>query len=92
MNQNGGYIHLVPERLETAPSFQLGALASQLPSLSWTVIANAQLEAGKRNDIENQITFDISFRGLPYHRREIVKEDFNQGKYVLRKSFDFFFR
>lgn len=75
MNQNGGYIHLIPERLETAPSFQLGALASQLPSLSWTNIANAQLAAGKRNDIETHITFDNSWRGLPYHRRQIVKED-----------------
>lgn len=80
MNQNGDYIHLLPERLETAPSFQLGALASQLPSLSWTVIANAQLEAGKRADIEAQITFDNSFRGLPYHRREIVKEDLERLK------------
>ena len=75
MNQHGDYIHLIPERLQTAPSFQLGALASQLPSLSWTVIANAQLEAGKRADIEAQITFDNSFRGLPYKRRQIVKED-----------------
>lgn len=75
MNQHGDYIHLLPERLQTAPSFQLGALASQLPSLSWTVIANAQLEAGKRADIEAQITFDNSFRGLPYKRRQIVKED-----------------
>ena len=75
MNQHGDYIHQVPERLSTSPSFQAGALASQLPSLSWTIIANAQLEAGKRNDIQNQITFDNSFRGLPYKRRQIVKED-----------------
>ena len=75
MNQHGDYIHQVPERLATSPSFQAGALASQLPSLSWTIIANAQLEAGKRNDIENQITFDNSFKGLPYKRRQIVKED-----------------
>lgn len=74
-NQHGGFIHLIPERLETAPSFQLGALASQLPSLSWTVIANAQLEAGKRNDLKNQITFDNSIRGLPYKPRKIEKED-----------------
>ena len=75
MNQHGDYIHLIPQRLETAPSFQIGALASQLPSLSWTNIANAQLEAGKRNDIENQMTFDNSFKGLPWKQRQIVKED-----------------
>lgn len=75
MNKNGGFIHLIPQRLDTAPSFQLGALASQLPSLSWQNIANAQLEAGKRADIEAQITFDNSWRGLPYKRRQIVKQD-----------------
>ena len=80
MNQNGGYIHSIPQRLQTAPSFQIGALASQLPSLSWTVIANAQLAAGKRNDVETHFTFDNSFRGLPYHRRQIMKEDMQRLK------------
>ena len=80
MNINGGFKHLIPQRLDTYPSFQIGALASQLPSLCWTNIANAQLEAGKRNDIENQMTFDNSFRGLPYHRREIVKQDLERLK------------
>ena len=69
MNQNGEYIHTVPERLKEAPGFQLGALASQLPSLSWKRIAQAQLDAGKRAEIEAQTTFDNSFRGLPYKRR-----------------------
>lgn len=80
MNMKGGYIHLIPDRIKTAPSFQLGALASQLPSLDWTTIANAQLEAGKRADIEAQITFDNSFRGLPYKRRQIVKQDMERLK------------
>lgn len=75
MNINGGFKHQIPQRLQTAPSFQIGALASQLPSLSWTNIANAQLEAGKRNDIENQMTFDNSFRGLPWKQRQVTKED-----------------
>lgn len=75
MNVNGGFVHLLPERLETAPSFQIGALASQLPSLCWQNIAQAQLEAGKRADVDAQITFDNSFRGLPYKRRQIVKQD-----------------
>lgn len=80
MNVNGGFKHLIPQRLITSPSFQIGALASQLPSLSWTVIAEAQLEAGKRNDLQNQINFDNSFRGLPYKRRQIVKEDLQRIK------------
>ena len=80
MNMNGGYIHLVPERLQTAPSFQIGALASQLPSLSWQNIAQAQLEAGKRADVDAQITFDNSYRGLPYKRRQIVKQDLERLK------------
>ena len=80
MNIKGGFKHLIPQRLQTAPSFQIGALASQLPSLSWQNIANAQLEAGKRNDIQNQMTFDNSFRGLPYKRRQILKEDMQRLK------------
>ena len=75
MNVNGGFIHSIPQRLEEAPSFQIGALASQLPSLNWSRIANAQLEASKRNDIETHITFDNSYRGLPYKRRQVVAED-----------------
>lgn len=75
MNMNGGFIHMVPERLERSPSFQIGALASQLESLSWQFIANQQLEAGKKADIEAQITFDNSIRGLPYKPRQIQKED-----------------
>lgn len=46
------------------PGFQIGALASQLPALSWKFIANAQLEAGKRADIETQTTFDNSIRRI----------------------------
>lgn len=75
MNVNGQYIHKIPERVETDPSFQIGALASQLPSLSWMKIAQAQLESGKRNEIQNQMEFDRSIKGLPYKRRQIVKED-----------------
>lgn len=75
MNQNGGYIHKVPQRLQQNPSFQLGALASQLPSMSWTKIATAQLESGKRNSRQVHITFDNSYRGLPYKQRVIQKDD-----------------
>lgn len=86
MNVNGGFVHLLPERLETAPSFQIGALASQLPSLCWQNIAQAQLEAGKRADVDAQITFDNSFRGLPYKRRQIVKQDLERLKDHQYKS------
>lgn len=75
MNINGGYIHEVPERMEQTPSFQIGALASQLPSLSWSHIANAQLAAGRRNEKQIHMNFDNSFKGLPYQQREILKED-----------------
>lgn len=44
---NGGYIHKVPELIDTHPSFQCGALASQLKSLDWNYIANQQLMARK---------------------------------------------
>lgn len=78
MNQNGGFIHLIPQRLTTDPSFQIGALASQLPSLCWEKIANKQLEAGRSSDKDKQIDFDNSTRGLPYKEREIKKEDIEQ--------------
>ena len=80
MNINGGYIHKIPERMREYPGYQIGALASQLPALSWKIIAQAQLEAGKRADIELQTTFDNSFRGLPYKRRQVLKQDFEKIK------------
>jgi len=44
---HGEYVHLVPELFDERPSFQVGALASQLPALSWGEIAQQQLEARK---------------------------------------------
>lgn len=58
----GEYVHLVPELKKERPSYQIGALASQLPALSWSEIANAQLEAGKTSDITIQQNFDNSWR------------------------------
>ena len=75
MNINGGFIHKIPQFLDTNPTFQLGALASQLPSLGWSIIAQKQLDAGKSSDKKDQIDFDNSTRGLPYKEREIKKED-----------------
>lgn len=64
MNINGGYIHRIPDKIKEHPTFQIGALASQLKSLSWKYIANAQLEAGKKADIETQMNFDNSIRRI----------------------------
>lgn len=75
MNLNGDYVHKVPERLKTHPGYQCGALASQLPALSWSVIAQQALEAGKTADIEEQISFDTGIRGLPYKPRKISKDE-----------------
>ena len=75
MNQHGGYVHKVPQRLDTHPSFQIGGLASQLPAMCWQNIANEQLESGKRADLDAHYNFDNSYRGLPYHKRQILKED-----------------
>lgn len=71
----GEYVHLVPELKKERPSYQIGALASQLPALSWHSIADAQLEAGKTADISIQQNFDNSWRGLPYKPRQITKDE-----------------
>lgn len=71
----GGYVHLQPELINERPSFQIGALASQLPSLCWSEIAAAQLEAGKTADISIQQNFDNSYRGLPFKPRTINKDE-----------------
>ena len=72
---NGGYVHRIPELLKERPGFQIGSLASQLPALCWSEIANAQLEAGKTADISIQQNFDNSWRGLPYKPRKVSKDE-----------------
>lgn len=74
-NKNGAFIHKIPQRLQKAPSFQLGALASQLRSIDWQFIANKQLEAGKKAEQSAQQQFDNSVRGLPYKPRQIQKDE-----------------
>jgi hypothetical protein len=78
MIQHGGYVHQIPELMKERPSYQIGALASQLPSLSWSEIAAAQLEAGKTSDISIQQNFDNSWRGLPYRPRQITKDEISK--------------
>ena len=75
MIQNGEYVHKIPELVKDRPGYQAGALASQLPALSWSEIANAQLEAGKTADISIQQNFDNSWRGLPYKPRKVSKDE-----------------
>lgn len=91
MNIHGQFIHQVPQRLKENPSFQIGGLASQLPAMSWKRIAEQQFKAGKRADIDAHQHFDNSIRGLPYKRRQVVKEDLEkirdhqyQGKECLK--------
>lgn len=88
MIQNGGYVHLVSELERTRPSYQIGALASQLPSLSWSEIAAAQLEAGKTSDISIQQNFDNSWRGLPFRPRTITKDEITKlrDNHIWRQS------
>ena len=80
MNLKGKYIHKIPERLETHPGFQFGVLCSLFHFMSWQRIAQKILQSGKRSDIESHIELDNSWKGLPYKRREIVKEDFEKIK------------
>ena len=67
MIQNGAYVHVIPDLVKERPSFQIGALASQLPALSWSEIATAQLEAGKTSDVSIQQNFDSSWRRPALH-------------------------
>lgn len=80
MIQNGEYVHKIPELVKERPGFQAGALASQLDALSWSEIANAQLEAGKTADISIQQNFDNSWRGLPFRPRKISKDEMERFK------------
>lgn len=66
MIQNGGYVHVISELQKERPSYQIGALASQLPALSWSEIAQAALEAGKTADVSIQQNFDSSWRRFAF--------------------------
>lgn len=74
MNQQGAYIHEEPNKLqgkEPHYGFQWGALASCWESLSWEVIAKAQIKAGKSGRLKDQLYFDNSIRGLPFKMRSM---------------------
>lgn len=80
MNRRGKYIHKVPQRLTIHPSYQFGVLCSLFPFMTWKRIADKILQSGKRSDIQDHIQLDNSWRGLPYKRRQVVKEDFQKIK------------
>lgn len=80
MNINGDWKHKFPDLLDTYPTFQFGALASQLRSLSWDYIAQQQLDAGKTSDIELQMSFDNSIRGRAWKPRKISKDEMERFK------------
>lgn len=71
MNRQGAFIHRHPERLESHPGFQWGALASTLVTLRWPIIAEAQNRAGKSGDLDKQKYFDNSIRGRPFKVRAL---------------------
>ena len=75
MNQQGAYVHEFPDRIDLRPSFQFGALASQMPFMSWDHIAGKILECGKRSDIAMHYELDNSYKGLPYSPRKVSTED-----------------
>ena len=78
MNLNGGWVHKYPDLFDECSSFQFGALASQLKALNWDYIAQQQLEAGKTSDIELQMSFDNSIRGIAWKPRQIQKADMDR--------------
>ena len=80
MNRAGAYVHKFPERIDLMPSFQFGALCSQFPFMSWSRIAAKILECGKRADIKAHYELDNSYKGLPYHPRDIATEDLENLK------------
>lgn len=77
---SGEYVHKRPDLYEIRPSFQCGALASTLPSLSWSEIAQAQLDAGRGAGFTEQKSFDNSIRGLPWRQRKITSKELTELK------------
>lgn len=79
MNKNGKYIHKYPERIDHQ-SFQWGALACPRV-FSWMDFATAAVAGGKTGDLESQIYFDNSFRGIPFVKRKALRVELD----VLKK-------
>lgn len=67
--ENGAYVHKFPERVSTRPSFQFGALGSELTVHNWDTLAEVILRSGKTAELEDYISLDNSYKGLPYQER-----------------------
>lgn len=75
MVKGGDYIHNFPDRVKDRPSFQAGVLASLLSVHAWDVLAAKQLASGSSAELSAAISWDNSYRGLPYQRRTYRKQD-----------------
>lgn len=75
MVKGGGYISIFPDRYKDRPSFQAGVLASLLPVHSWDVLAAKQLESGRTAELSAAVSWDNSYRGLPFQQRQYRKQD-----------------
>ena len=79
--EHGEYVHKYPDRIATHPSFQFGALGSELTVHCWDNIAEVILRSGRTAELEDYISLDNSYKGLPYQER-----DYNaQGETALSK-------
>ena len=75
MIKNGAYIHTFKDRINNYPTYQAGVLASLLNVHSWSNIADIQLASGKGATLQDCISWDNSYRGLPFQGREYNKQD-----------------
>lgn len=79
MNRGGAYIHRFPELLGRHEGYQWGALvATYQPGMSWAMIAEKQLSAGRSANVQMQRSFDNSIRGLPFKPRPANLGQINQ--------------
>ena len=83
MIQQGGYIHLYPDKVGINTGFQCGVLASLLNCHCWGNISDIQLSSGKTAELSDYVSFDNSIRGLPYMEREYNK----QGESALSEHY-----
>lgn len=73
--EHGAYVHVFPDRVETRPSFQFGALGSELSVHNWDTLAEVILRSGKTAELEDYISLDNSYKGLPYTERSYNAQD-----------------
>lgn len=72
---NGDYIHKYPQKEELYAGYQCGILASMLNTNCWDNIAQIQLLSGKSASLEQYMSWDNSYRGLPLQQHNYSKQD-----------------